>query len=56
MDLATSGKMQIFMTLFMFWMVGNGVSIFTIFFIFQSLFSSITAIIKANKSNSFNYH
>ena len=55
MDLATSGKMQIFLTLFMFWMIGNGVSIFTIFFIFQSLFSSITAILKANKSTSFNY-
>lgn len=50
MDLATAGKMQIFLTMFMFWMIGNGVSIFTIFFIFQSLFSSITAILKTNKS------
>jgi len=30
-------------------MIGNGVSIFTIFFIFQSLFSSITAILNASK-------
>ncbi len=41
--------MQIFMTLFMFWMIGNGISIFTIFFIFQSLFSSVTALLKTSK-------
>ena len=52
MDLATAGKNQIFMTLFMFWMVGNNVSIFTLFFIFQSLFSAITALLKANKGRN----
>ena len=47
--MATSSKMQIFMTLFMFWMMGNGMSIFTIFFIFQSLFSAVTALLKTSK-------
>jgi preprotein translocase subunit SecY len=35
--------------MFMFWMIGNGISIFTIFFIFQSLFSSVTALLKTSK-------
>jgi hypothetical protein len=53
MELATSSKMQIFMTMFMFWMMGNGMSIFTIFFIFQSLFSAVTALLKTGKGKIF---
>ena len=52
MELATSSKMQIFMTMFMFWMMGNGMSIFTIFFIFQSLFSAVTALLKTGKGKN----
>jgi hypothetical protein len=33
----------------MFWMMGSGISIFTIFFIFQSLFSAATALVKTSK-------
>ncbi len=52
MEMATGSKMQIFMTMFMFWMMGNGMSIFTIFFIFQSLFSAVTALLKTGKGKN----
>ena len=51
MELATASKGQILMTLFMFWMIGNGVSIYTIFFIVQSLFTCVTAMLKTGKGN-----
>lgn len=50
--MATSSKAQIFMTMVMFWMIGNGISIYTIFFIFQSLFSAVTALLRTSKGKN----
>lgn len=50
MDVASSGKMQVVMTLFMMWMIGNNISLIMMLMIGQGLYSTIKAILDVNKS------
>jgi hypothetical protein len=50
--MATAPKMQLFMTFMVVYLfIGNNLSIYTIFAIFQSLLSSVGGIFKVNQSN-----
>ena len=51
MGLATSGKTQVLMTLFMMWMIGNNISLILMLIICQGLYTTIKAIIDVNKSS-----
>jgi hypothetical protein len=52
MGIATANKMQIFMSLFMMWMLGNAINIFPIFLVFKGFSLALTAIIDVNKGTS----
>jgi hypothetical protein len=49
MDIASANKMQIVMSLFMMWMLGNAINIFLIFLVFKGFSSALTAILDVNK-------
>jgi hypothetical protein len=51
-EIATAPKMQLFMTfLILYFFIGNVLSIYTIFAIVQSLFSSVGGLLKVNKGS-----
>jgi hypothetical protein len=52
MDIASANKMQIVMSLFMMWMLGNAINIFPIFLVFKGFSLALTAIIDVNKGTS----
>ena len=55
--MATAPKMQLFMTFMVVYLfIGNNLSIYTIFAIFQSLLSSVGGIFKVNQSNKIIYY
>lgn len=50
MEMATAPKMQLFMTfMIVYFMIGNTVSIYSIFAVVQSIVSSVGSILKTNK-------
>ena len=50
MGIATSGKSQVMMTLFMMWMMGSNLSLILMFIIAQSLYTTLKALFDFNKS------
>jgi hypothetical protein len=48
---ATASKSQILMTIFMFWMFGNNISIFVLFPIIQTLTSAVGGLLNMQKGN-----
>eukprot|EP01013_Petalomonas_cantuscygni_P018366 TRINITY_DN35792_c0_g1_i1.p1 TRINITY_DN35792_c0_g1~~TRINITY_DN35792_c0_g1_i1.p1 ORF type:complete len:150 (-),score=13.64 TRINITY_DN35792_c0_g1_i1:160-609(-) len=51
-QVAVSPRSSIFMTMFVFWMIGSDIGIFQIMFLGQSLYSSVTTLL--NCSSVFN--
>lgn len=49
-EVATSSKSQILMTIFMFWMFGNNISIFILFPIIQTLTTAVGGVLNMQKS------
>lgn len=54
MEIATANKGQIFMNMFMMWMIGNSIHIVTLFLIFRGLSSAFSAILDVNKGTERN--
>lgn len=52
-EVATSSKSQIFMTVFMFWMFGNNISIFVLFPIIQTLTTAVSGLLNMQKGKHF---
>jgi hypothetical protein len=51
-ELATANKSQILMTIFMFWMFGNNITIFVLFPIIQTLTSAVGGLLNFNKGTA----
>ena len=52
MEMATSPKMQLFMTfMVIYFFIGNNISIYSIFAVIQSITSTVGGLLKTNKSN-----
>ena len=49
MEIATAGKMQIIMTMFMLWMFGSTITIYLLMFIGQGFYSSISYLLAVGK-------
>lgn len=49
MGIATSGKTQVLMTLFMMWMMGSSISLILMLVISQGVYSTLKALFDVNK-------